>query len=707
MAGIIFTSGKFQAIGQDGAVVPYGKLFFTYCCSGEEAITYQDSQLTIPNVSPLILSASGKADVFLKAEKYNVVLKDKDDQVVWSIDNFDPTGLDTISVFDRQALIDTTGRYNGEMIYQSDIDLTYTWKDSGVVDNGGTEIGNGAGWVHVPAGNINVKWFGAVGDGSNDDTESFKKAVLYCNTKRKNLYIPNGNFILKGTAVNENILGEIHFSIVGESKEYSSIYFQEKYEDSGVSGFRIYDENITISDVFMRIDSTSQGSYIASIDTGDGVTIKNCRFEAFGTGGASNTYQASLFKISNIGNSSNVRIDSNEFKNFKNAFFSSIDPNISFMIEAIKENWIVTNNHFSKIIGDVFNLNGRGFSFGNISIQNNEFYTKINTTDSTVIKFTGCSDIDISNNNFRDIKGDTDNRSSAIFLDNVSGTNSINNNKFDGCYRAIGLNAGSNTTNTKICSNTLDGTNNHDTTDKVKLFTQSYKYSIGIDIDSSTSDGVFIQNNSISNFDKGVAVSNITKLCNVSNNIISLCYAAIEIKGYFNTQISDNVINNCKFLYRLLASGVPVDAMGNLGHTKAYNCYRIFCDTGADFIYCSIRDFEWVIDNFQAVDLPDVYKLGQETKVGLFEAPKKMDGKFNVFSAVNMSRASNYSHASGDLILVNTISLTSTFVTKTGTLSFIDIIEISDNMFKIGFESTSTADEAICISFLYDGLIIF
>ncbi len=708
MAGIIFTGGKFQGVGQDGKVVPYGKLFFTYCCSGEDAITYQDSQLTIPNVYPLILSASGKADVFLEAKKYNVVLKDKDDQIVWSIDNFDPTGVDTVSVADREALRNTTGRYVGEMIYQSDIDLMYTWKDSGVNENFGTEIGTGAGWVHVPTGNINVKWFGAVGDGAHDDTESFKRAVSYCNDKGKNLYIPTGSFRLIASVTNENILGVIHFSIIGDGKQCSIIYFQEKSSGSGVSGFTIGSpslapDNITISDVFMIVDSTSQNSYLANIDDCDGLTISNCRFETFRVAGSSDPSQASLFQITEGGNSNDVLIDNNEFKNFKNAFFVP-DYVLSYISE--KKNWVVTNNRFSEMWGSAFDIAGStSFIFTDISIKNNEFINK-HGTEATVLKFTDFSGIDVSNNNFYGLNGDAADKSSSVHLHNCHGTNSINNNKFTKCYRPIGITRLIPTfTYTTIFSNVLSGTNGYTAYNRVQSFTTS-SYSTGIDVDGDDGSGIFIQNNSISNFDIGISVKKMNQLCSVSNNAVSLCYAAIEIGGYFTTNISDNVINNCKFLYRFATTR---KCMGAVGRTKAYNCYRIFSDTGSDFLYCSIRDLEWVIDNYQAVDLPIINGGGVTRSADLFEAPKKMDGKFNVYAAVLFNNDSNHTMGSGDLTLLNgsTISTNTTFISSVSNLALVNHMEISDEMFKLQFGNSSTTDDSICISFLFDGWIIF
>jgi len=90
MSGVIFNDGKFQGVGNDGKVVPYGKLYFYECCSGNAKQTYTDSKLSSTNTHPVILSASGKADVFVIEGSYDVVLKDKNDVTVWTINNFIP-----------------------------------------------------------------------------------------------------------------------------------------------------------------------------------------------------------------------------------------------------------------------------------------------------------------------------------------------------------------------------------------------------------------------------------------------------------------------------------------------------------------------------------------------------------------------------------------------------------------------------------------
>ena len=85
MAGQLFTNGVFQGTDNEGKVVALGTLKLTYSATGLDVITYKDSALAIANTNPILLTASGKADVFLANGTYDIVLKDSQSVVVWSV----------------------------------------------------------------------------------------------------------------------------------------------------------------------------------------------------------------------------------------------------------------------------------------------------------------------------------------------------------------------------------------------------------------------------------------------------------------------------------------------------------------------------------------------------------------------------------------------------------------------------------------------
>ena len=71
----------------------------------------------------------------------------------------------------------------------------YDGAQSGV-NNGGT-IFNG--WVRQYDGAVNVKWFGAVGDGVTNGTSAFNAAIMACRVRNKFLFIPVGRFLIEDT----------------------------------------------------------------------------------------------------------------------------------------------------------------------------------------------------------------------------------------------------------------------------------------------------------------------------------------------------------------------------------------------------------------------------------------------------------------------------------------------------------------------------
>ncbi|MEA2036834.1 MAG: glycosyl hydrolase family 28-related protein [Nanoarchaeota archaeon] len=122
-------------------------------------------------------------------------------------------------VADRIALLARTGIVEGEAVWQTDIGLMYTWTNTQGVDNGGTIINVGTGsWVASYSGAVNVKWFGAKGDGVADDTVSIQKAVYNIGdvgTIIKSLFLPAGQYKITKPILFYGLDG---LRIYGESK---------------------------------------------------------------------------------------------------------------------------------------------------------------------------------------------------------------------------------------------------------------------------------------------------------------------------------------------------------------------------------------------------------------------------------------------------------------------------------------------------------
>jgi len=87
-----FTSpflGVFQGLLNNGQVASYGSLHIYDFYTGEECDTWTTSFQHTLNPKPVILSGSGKAEVFLDRNKtYNITLKDRYNVVVWTMEEY-------------------------------------------------------------------------------------------------------------------------------------------------------------------------------------------------------------------------------------------------------------------------------------------------------------------------------------------------------------------------------------------------------------------------------------------------------------------------------------------------------------------------------------------------------------------------------------------------------------------------------------------
>lgn len=73
----------------------------------------------------------------------------------------------------------------------------FVWSESGTANGGTVFAGSSGYWVRQYSGAVNVKWFGAVGDGVTDDTAAIQSALATSN----NIFIPEGTYKCTDTLV--------------------------------------------------------------------------------------------------------------------------------------------------------------------------------------------------------------------------------------------------------------------------------------------------------------------------------------------------------------------------------------------------------------------------------------------------------------------------------------------------------------------------
>jgi len=140
--------------------------------------------------------------------------------------------------------------------------FNYDGAQSGV-NNGGT-IFNG--WVRQYEGAVNVKWFGAVGDGVVDDTTAIQTAMDAASA----VFFPVGTYITSAALdYNNNQI------IQGAGKELSIIkrssggthnmFFPNIALGTGASPSNVSVDNVMFKDITLDADMTSSGDFIESI----------------------------------------------------------------------------------------------------------------------------------------------------------------------------------------------------------------------------------------------------------------------------------------------------------------------------------------------------------------------------------------------------------------------------------------------------------
>lgn len=206
-----FTTPRPFEIDANGDVLAGAKLNFYATNTNTRQNTYSDEDLTIANANPVVADGEGRfGDIFLNLTQYRVVLTNSDDVVIYTADNVGVNGAPASnSAFIIEA---TTDILTTDL---SDYNLITSFGYADKTDTGGAEwsatgtttlglagtTAFGTGFIYDSVGtqfkindiHINVKMFGALGDGSTDDAAIINLGISFVSNGR--LYFPPGEYL--------------------------------------------------------------------------------------------------------------------------------------------------------------------------------------------------------------------------------------------------------------------------------------------------------------------------------------------------------------------------------------------------------------------------------------------------------------------------------------------------------------------------------
>lgn len=188
MTTSIATPPKLQFFDSNGVPLSGGKLYSYAAGTTTPLATYTSSSGGTANTNPIILDSRGEANVWFNAVSYKLKLTSSTDVEIWTVDNLngpDQTTLASLAASSGSSLVGYTQGGSGAVATTVQAKLRQT---------------------------VSVKDFGAVGDGTTNDTTAMQNAL---NSGASVVYIPAGTYLISTKLTFScNIEGEGFTSII-------------------------------------------------------------------------------------------------------------------------------------------------------------------------------------------------------------------------------------------------------------------------------------------------------------------------------------------------------------------------------------------------------------------------------------------------------------------------------------------------------------
>jgi hypothetical protein len=135
-----FNYPKFKAFDTDGTPLDSGKLYTYIAGTSTAQTTYQDKDYSTPHTNPIILDANGEATIYLLGT-YKLILKDSDDNTLWTLDDIPSSGRDAYKVYVDPTVTDQgAATVNGNRSVKDLVDANPSRQTTLVFDHSGAGI---------------------------------------------------------------------------------------------------------------------------------------------------------------------------------------------------------------------------------------------------------------------------------------------------------------------------------------------------------------------------------------------------------------------------------------------------------------------------------------------------------------------------------------------------------------------------------------
>jgi len=452
----------------------------------------------------------------------------------------------------------TAGDQGGGLFY---LDLT-----SVLTANGGTVLAtSGAGrWLRIYTGPVNVRWFGAIGDGATNDLAAFQAA----NTASTSVFIPDGTYKL-------TIVGSA-FAIVANTNWYgqsrkNTILNIYNTASNYINVFTINGDDVTFQDFSVNAYCTGILCSFISLTNGHRFTIDNVFVDGrYGSG-------AQIYFLSIADNAAA------DFGTMRNCDIKNTNIVVwtQTTLASFISGWKFSGNSFSGNYGSCLELHTATVTdtcgWRDFLINGNFFDNP--GTSATIyslgsISLANCIDAVIVGNVFRNHDNALDQYAyQCVHLENFCKNITITGNNYYKCKNPIVIT--STIDNVIISASTFKY---RDTayvapsglTNKVQAIF-AYNEPIG---------ALKITDCNIINYERGAQVNGTDKTCTFARNLISGCY--IGTLGSHGYNHDSNTYVSCVYATNIFST---LKTNTQCGYNTFDNCTNNFLQSGGDRVF--------------------------------------------------------------------------------------------------------------------------